>query len=66
LSHQLCTRADTASWIWYTVNSEFFPPQLVSDASQEQITDTRQNQVPLQADVAPPLPSIQADVCFWS
>ena len=35
---QLCTSADTASWTWQTVNSQFSPPQLVSHTSQEQAT----------------------------
>ena len=64
LSHQLCTRADTASWTWYTVNSEFFSPKAITNSSQEQITDTGQYQVPLKSDVTAALPSIQADVLF--
>lgn len=64
LSHQLCTRADTASCNWDMVNSDFFPPQTVTSAGQEQIADARQNQVPLQSDVAAAFPGIQADVLF--
>ncbi len=64
LSHQLCTRADTASCNWYMVNSEFFPPQAVTSAGQKQIADARQNQVPFQSNVATAFPGIQADVLF--
>ena len=62
LSHQLSIKAPTAEWIWQTVTSGFFSPQSLAAACQEQRANTRQDQMPLEADVMPALPLVEPDL----
>src|SRR6516225_376781 len=63
-SHQNGIDAATAVCTWHSVRSGFFPPELLSHPRQEQVTDTAQDQVPLQPPVAPALVLVQPDLAF--
>ena len=54
--------ADTAVWIWHSVSSRFFPPELLTHPRQEQVAHAAQDQVAFQPPVAPTLVLIQADL----
>ena len=52
-SHQYGIRAASAVWIWHSVNSGFFPPELLSRARQEQVADGTQDQMAFQPQITP-------------
>src|ERR1700722_10442038 len=62
--HQKGISAATAVWIWHSVRSGFFPPELLPHPRQEQVADAAQNQVAFQTLVASALVLIQADLAF--
>jgi hypothetical protein len=62
--HQFGTSAATASWTWHTVSSGFFFPQVFSDARQEQVAHTGQDQVPLEAQPSAAFPLVESDFLF--
>ena len=45
LNHQNGINAATAVWIWHSVSSRFFPPELLPHPRQEQVTDATQDQM---------------------
>src|SRR5271157_2187322 len=53
--------ADAAKWIWQTVSSGFFFPQLLFRPRQKQKADCAQNHVPLQPQITPTFIMIQTD-----
>ncbi len=56
--------AETAVWIWQTVNSDFFPPQPLVGLGQEQVADRTENQMTFESRIASPLVVIQADLAL--
>src|ERR1700676_1409094 len=63
VSHQDRISTATAVCSWHTVNSRFFPPFLPY-LGEEQVADRRQHQVAFQAQIAPALVLIQADLAL--
>src|SRR5258708_5872025 len=62
--HQLRTTAAIAVRNWQTVSSGFFPPKVLMNPRQEQVTHRRQNQVALQALVTPTFVMVQAQLAL--
>jgi hypothetical protein len=57
-------RAATAVCNWHTVRSGFFPPPLLSQLRQKQVTHGGDDQVAFEPQIAPPFLLIQADFPF--
>src|SRR5208283_3963183 len=62
LSHQLRTRAATATCTWQTVRSGFFFPQPLADPSQEQVAHRSENQVSFQPQPSSAFPLVETDL----
>src|SRR6478736_1618480 len=62
--HQLQTTAAIALCNWQTVNSGFFPPQLLMHPRQEQIAHRGQNQVAFQTPITPTFVMVQAQLAL--
>ena len=60
--HQKGIQRATAVWIWHSVRSGFFPPELLPHPRQEQVADAAQNQVAFEPLVAPAFVLVQADL----
>jgi hypothetical protein len=60
-SHQLGTKAPTATCTWLIVRSDFFPPKLRPNPRQEQVAYRCQDEVSFQAKPAAAFPLVQAD-----
>ena len=56
--------AETAVWIWQTVNSDFFSPQPLVGACQEQVADRTEDQMAFESRIASPFVMVQADLAF--
>src|SRR5205823_5937603 len=54
-SHQLGINAAMAVCTWHSVNSGFFPPELLPHPRQEQVTHRTQDQMAFQTQVTPAL-----------
>src|ERR1700689_5930967 len=63
-NHQNGISAATAVWIWHSVSSGFFPPELLSHPRQEQVADATEDQVAFRPLIAPALILVQADLGF--
>jgi hypothetical protein len=57
--------AATAVCTWQTVRLGFFPPEVLSDLGQEQVTHRTEDQMALQAEVAATFVMIQAELAFF-
>ncbi len=64
LNPQHRTNAAIAVCSWQTVSSGFFPRPFLSHTRQEQVAQATEDQVSLQAQVAPALILVQSDLAF--
>ena len=62
MSHQAGSNSATAVWIWQTVNSGFFPPQLLVDPRKEQVAYGADGQVAFQPRIATPFVVVQSQL----